>query len=398
MDITITPGRLRGNLTAIPSKSQAHRMLICAAFAERETTIHCEQVNKDIEATVLCLNAFGAVINRTSYGYHVTPVSAIPDKAVLHCGESGSTLRFLLPVAGALGIDTTFIMDGRLPERPLSPLWEEMERMGCSLSRPAYNKIRCTGKLTSGNWNISGNVSSQFISGILFASALTSGKSSITINGKLESRPYITMTQQVLATFGVNSDNYQICGSKPVKSPSVLTVEGDWSNAAFFLAANKLGNDVTVENLNSNSAQGDKAVVECLENLSHFTTIDASDIPDLIPILSVVAAASNGALFTNIQRLRLKESDRVNAICELLNKFGIRTETTSQTLQVFPGKFSGCCIDSKNDHRIAMTAAIAATIATGPVTITQAQCVEKSYPAFWDVYNKLGGKYEQHIR
>lgn len=398
MDITITPSLLSGSIVAIPSKSQAHRLLICAAFADRDTTLICPDVNKDIEATVRCLNALGADIHRTADGYHVIPITGDISYAQLNCGESGSTLRFMLPVVGALGVDATFHMEGRLPQRPLSPLWEEMERMGCTLSCPTESAIRCAGKLKAGNWRISGSVSSQFITGILFAGSLIPGTSSITLTSTLESRPYVDMTQQALRQFGISSDHYKIQGSRPFTTPGKIKVEGDWSNASFFLAATKMGNSVIVDNLNETSAQGDKAILNCLEQLTNYTTIDATDIPDLIPILSVVAAANQGAEFTNIQRLRLKESDRVHAICDMISAFGIRTESTENTLRVFPGKFSGCTINSHNDHRIAMAAAIAATIARGPVTITQAQCVEKSYPTFWNVYQELGGKYEQHIR
>ena len=169
MDITIQPGLLSGSIAAIPSKSQAHRLLICAAFADKKTVLVCPDTNRDIEATAHCLNALGAKVIRTERGYDITPISQIPQKATLNCCESGSTLRFLLPIAGALGVDTTFLMEGRLPQRPLSPLWEELERTGCTLSRPTDNTIRCAGRLKSGKFTISGGVSSQFITGLLFA-------------------------------------------------------------------------------------------------------------------------------------------------------------------------------------------------------------------------------------
>ena len=169
MDITITPRKLRGSITAIPSKSQAHRLLICSAFADGPTKLICPDTNRDIEATADCLNALGAKITRTADGYLAEPITQVPETAVLNVCESGSTLRFMLPIAGALGVDATFRMAGRLPQRPLSPLWEEMERMGCSLSRPSENTIRCRGKLQPGDYSIDGSVSSQFITGLLFA-------------------------------------------------------------------------------------------------------------------------------------------------------------------------------------------------------------------------------------
>ena len=160
MDITIHPQKLSGTLSAIPSKSQAHRLLICAAFSDAPTSLICTATNQDIEATASCLRSLGAVIERTNTSYEIVPVSKIPEKAILDCNESGSTLRFMLPIAGALGVDATFLLAGRLPHRPLSPLWEEMERMGCQLSRPAENAIRCKGKLQAGTFRIDGSVSS----------------------------------------------------------------------------------------------------------------------------------------------------------------------------------------------------------------------------------------------
>ena len=285
-------------------------------------------------------------------------------------------------------------MHGRLPYRPLSPLWEELERMGCTLTRPTETTIRTGGKLHSGNFAINGSVSSQFISGLLFATALLEGKSTITVLGKLESKPYIEMTQLALSIFGVNTDNFQIIGSYPFHSPGCLSVEGDWSNGAFFLAAKALGNPVDVSNLNVDSPQGDRAILELLSECNHPAIIDTTDIPDLVPILSVVFGVKKGVRFTGIARLRLKESDRVSSVCNMLNNLGAKAFATENTLTITPGKYHSCTIDAVGDHRIAMAAAIAATIADGPITVLGAECVSKSYPTFWDEYKKLGGRYE----
>ena len=394
MDIRIIPNKLCGTVSAIPSKSQAHRMLICAAFADAPTNIECPQINKDIEATADCLRALGAEIQRIESGFQIKPVSVLPECAVLKCGESGSTLRFLLPVVCALGVKATFELEGRLPYRPLSPLWEELEKNGCQLSRPTETSIQVGGKLTSGTFLIDGNVSSQFISGLLFAAALLNGTSKIIVKGKLESKPYVEMTQHALATFGVPSNDYTVTGHFPLHSPCNISIEGDWSNGAFFLAANALGSSVNVTNLNADSLQGDAAVVEILKNFAYLQPISVADIPDLVPILAVVFGAKNGAVFTDVARLRLKESDRVASVCKLLDSLGAKTVGTESTLTVFPGTYHSCSIDSFGDHRIAMAAAIAATVAEGPVTIHGAECVSKSYPAFWQDYRKLGGKYE----
>ena len=205
MERTIFPHKLGGRIAAIPSKSQAHRLLICAALADGSTALHCPATSQDIEATVRCLTAFGAAIGRTETGYAVQPAQA-PAKAEADCGESGSTLRFLLPVAAALGIDTTFRLHGRLAARPLSPLWEELEAHGCALSRPTPDTVRCTGWLTGGVFRLAGNISSQFISGLLFALPLTGTDSEIVLTTPLESGGYVELTREALGRFGVRAE------------------------------------------------------------------------------------------------------------------------------------------------------------------------------------------------
>ena len=316
------------------------------------------------------------------------PMCTPPVKATLNCCESGSTLRFMLPIVGALGVDATFQMAGRLPQRPLSPLWEEMERMGCTLTRPTENTIRCQGQLNAGNYSISGSVSSQFITGLLYALSLIDGETKLDVTGKIESQPYIRMTEKAMALF--NAPRYH--------SPGQVLVEGDWSNGAFFLAAKALGNPLEVSNLNPDSPQGDRAVFDLLPQLEENITIDASDIPDLVPILSIVAGAKKGATFTNIQRLRIKESDRVESTIAMIKTLGGNAESTEDTLTVYGTGYRGGIVDSVNDHRIAMSAAIASTICTEPVTILGAEAVKKSYPHFWEEFSRLGGNYEQYLR
>lgn len=398
MDITIFPGKLTGTVHAIPSKSQAHRLLICAAFADGPTSLFCPETNRDIEATAGCLRALGAGVRRTETGYDVSPVCSHPKEAALNCRDSGSTLRFMLPVAGALGVDATFQLEGRLPQRPLSPLWEEMERMGCRLSRPTDNTIHCQGQLKPGEYTIDGGVSSQFITGLLLAAALIPGESRIRLTGKVESRPYITMTQRAMALFGRDTRDFRVLGGTPFHSPGILTVEGDWSNAAFFMAAKALGNAVVTKNLSPDSPQGDRAVSTLLPALEHSVTISAADIPDLVPILAVVAACRQGAVFTDIRRLRLKESDRVAAVIAMIEGLGGKAEASENTLTVYGTGLVGGSVDSVNDHRIAMSAAIAATVCTETVTIFGAQCIQKSYPHFLEEYRRLGGNYEQYLR
>ena len=388
MDITIQPGKLSGKIAAIPSKSQAHRLLICAALADAPTELACPDTNRDIEATADCLNALGAIINRTETGYFVEPIDHVPNFAILNCCESGSTLRFMLPIAGALGVDAIFRMEGRLPQRPLSPLWEEMERMGCTLSRPTEDTIRCQGRLHCGNYSIDGGVSSQFITGLLFALSLVPGESHLEITGKIESRPYIDMTKKAMALFG--APHYH--------TPGKINVEGDWSNGAFFLAAKALGNDIDITNLEPESPQGDRAVVDFLNQLEGRATVDAAQTPDLVPILAVVAGAKQGAVFTNAGRLRLKETDRLVTTAALINNLGGRAQINGDSLIVEGTGYTGGTVDATNDHRIAMSAGIAATVCTEPVTVLNADSVQKSYPRFWDEYRRLGGSYEQYLR
>lgn len=398
MDITITPKKLSGTVAAIPSKSQAHRLLICAAFADAPTELICPDTNRDIEATAECLRALGAEIQRTSQGYTVTPIQSLPQAARLSCQDSGSTLRFLLPVAGALGVDAAFCMEGRLPQRPLSPLWEEMERMGCRLSRPSADTLRCQGKLRAGDYTISGGISSQFITGLLLACSRIPGESRIHITGKLESRPYVDMTLEAMARFGLKCRDFRLTGGKTFTSPGRVTVEGDWSNAAFFLAAGALGSSVTVTNLQNDSPQGDRAAAELLPGLREHLTIDASDIPDLVPILAVTAVCRKGAAFQNIRRLRLKESDRVESVLAMIRNLGGQAQADEETMTVMGTGLRGGVVDAQNDHRIAMAAAIASTVCREKVTIRGAECVSKSYPQFFEEFRKLGGSYEQYLR
>ena len=391
MNLTIQPRQLQGAISAIPSKSQAHRYLICAALSDNETELICPESSHDIEATVACLNALGASICRTETGYHIAPIYQFPQTASLNCRESGSTLRFLLPVVGALGIDTEFHLEGRLSERPLSPLWEEMERMGCILTRPTTDTIRCRGQLLPGRYTIPGNISSQYITGLLFGLSLLDRHSSIEITGKLESEPYVAMTRQTLRKFRVFATPDFVKGGRAYRSPKNVQVEGDCSNAAFFQAAYQLGNPVmTVCPLETDSVQGDRVAAHLLFELKHHQTIDASNIPDLVPILSVMAAANQGAVFTNIARLRLKESDRVESTIAMLRALGGKAEATDDTLTVFGTGLTGGMVHSYNDHRIAMSAAVAASRCT--VTVLGSECVGKSYPRFWEDYAAVKGE------
>ena len=408
MDITIFPEKLHGSVCAIPSKSHAHRVMVCAALADKPTRIEIPTICDDLSATISCIAGFGGEIEHC-YGQAevITPIQKLPTSAVAGCGESGSTLRFFLPLAGALGVDTTFLLEGRLPYRPLSPLWEELSRNGCHLSwlnrsnlqaaglqpsRAVTAGLHLSGALRPGHYRIDGGVSSQFISGLLMALPLLKGESKLELIGRVESQPYVDMTLQVLSQFGVSWDNFSTSGHQQFISPGTITVEGDWSNAAFWLAAAALGSNVEVTGLDHNSLQGDKAIAHLLPMLQKNITISAADIPDLVPILTVVAAANAGAVITDIRRLRLKESDRIQTIVEMLGALGGKAVADENTLNIYPSKLIGGTVDACNDHRIAMAAAIASTLCTQPVTILGADCVSKSYPSFWKEFTRLGGR------
>lgn len=387
MNVTITPTALRGTIAALPSKSQAHRLLLCAAFAQGETTLILPPVGQDVEATVRCLRALGADIRWSGNRCHVRPITE-PRDAVLDVGESGTTLRFLLCIVCALGIRTTIRLHGRLAQRPLEPLWSVLQEHGAQLSRDG-NEIDVSGSLTGQNYSLAANISSQFLSGILLALPLLGG-GTLRLEGSPESTGYLDLTLDALRQFGIHAERrdctIQICGT--LQSPGTCIVEGDWSNAAFWLCANALGSGITVTGLNPNSLQGDRAMPELLGK----TVVDCRQIPDLVPALSVAAAFRPGETrFCHAERLRLKESDRIAACVALIRALGAQAEETQHGFTVRGSDtLPGGTVDSFNDHRIAMAAAMAGTRC--PVTIRDAQAVEKSYAAFWTDYCRLGGR------
>ena len=399
MKATIHPSVLSGEIKAIASKSQAHRLLICASLADRETRIRCATLSADIEATAACLRALGAKITYTDGIFTVVPIRERPAAAVIDCGESGSTLRFLLPVVCALGIDTTVVMHGRLPERPLSPLWEELELHGAVLSRPTADTIRASGKLSGGAYTLASNISSQFISGLLFALPLLDGENLIYLSGALESASYLEMTVRALRAFGVeaafDAGAYRLAAGQAYRSPGDAAVEGDWSNAAFWICADRiLGGTLSITGLAPDSPQGDRAAeTTSLRIAAGSAAVDCRDIPDLVPVLAVLASVSPGQTrFINAGRLRIKESDRLKTTAALLTALGGQVEELPDGLVVTGvSALSGGEVDSANDHRIAMSAAVAALACRKPVILHGAEAVNKSYPAFWDDYRRLGG-------
>lgn len=405
MDILITPSPISGSIEGIASKSFAHRALICACLAEDKSEIRINTSSADIEATVSCLRLLGAGIDINGSVYTVTPFDFSRKKAEINCNESGSTLRFLLPVICALGVNTKINAGGRLPERPLSPLKEELIRMGAEISDSL--PLEVSGKINAGEFTLKGDVSSQFVTGLLMAlSHLGGGK--INLLPPVQSRPYIDITLEVLRTFGadIKEENNTFYINKAPLTGCDFTVEADWSNAAFPLC---MGAEVT--GLNPDSVQGDKAILDVLRNMGAVISenggsfkadvsslcgcrIDASDIPDAVPVIAAIASTAEGeTVIYNGERLRIKESDRIQTTCEMLRSLGADITETADGM-IIKGKeiLSGGETDSFNDHRIAMAASVAACRCKNPVIIRNAEAVNKSYPEFFNDYNKLGGQ------
>jgi len=390
VNLTITPGRLSGAVTPPPSKSQAHRLLIAAALAGEGSVIHNLADSQDIQATRRCMSEL------TTKGNH------LPE---LDCGESGSTLRFLIPVALALRGGGIFTGHGRLMERPQKPYFDIFDKKNIRYKQE-NGILTVEGRLTPGVYHLPGNVSSQFVTGLLYALPLLDGDSEIVLTTRLESSGYVDMTIEALEQFGVRVDwrkekwAFTIPGNQ-IYTPAEVTVEPDWSQAAFWLTARNLGSDVTAEVSRKASAQGDQVIVSHLAWLEKpgDVSIDVSDCPDLVPVLAVKAALRQGtARLTNAGRLRIKECDRLAAVTAALNAMGARVEEHPDSLTIY-GRDTlsgGCTVDCCNDHRIAMMAAVAATRCREPVTLIGAECVAKSYPNFWDHYRMLGGVFHEH--
>ena len=391
MIAAVTPGPLRGTIQAIASKSAAHRLLICAALADAPTVLQCAVEGQDMAATVRCLRALGAKIEETDGTLAVSPIEEPNPDAVLDVGESGSTLRFLLPVVCAIGAGARFVLHGRLAERPLEPLWSELIRCGAGLEKED-NMIRVSGALRENRFALAANVSSQFLSGVLLALPILGG-GELTLTTELQSAGYLDMTVDALRRFGaeiIREDRVIRVAPGALRSPGICPVEGDWSNAAFWLCAG-----VTVTGLDPDSRQGDRVAPACIGAIrAGNAVIDCGDIPDLVPPLAALAATCPGTTrFVNAQRLRLKESDRIASTVRMLSGLGAKAGESPDGLWVEGAeRLPGGVVDGAGDHRIVMAAAVAAASCENPVTITGAHAAEKSYAAFWADFARLGGR------
>ena len=414
MTVECTPSVLSGTIQSISSKSHAHRVLICAALSEKPTKIYCNVMSKDIAATIACLKSMGTEIITDGDTITVIPKEFNKDSS-LDCNESGSTLRFFMPVVSALGMSATINGCGRLPQRPISPLKEEMEKKGVTFHTGNVFPLHLSGQLQSGEYEIQGNISSQFITGLLFALPILQGDSKLKLIPPVESKSYLDITVSVLRQFGIEIQEkenlYIIKGNQKYTSPEEIRVEGDWSNASFFLCAGALcEKGVTVTDLDTNSPQGDKKILEVLKNMGadvsisgneitvkknklNGITVDASDIPDAVPVISVVATACEGVTtIINAGRLRIKESDRIASVMDMLSSVGADVTETDDGITIRGGNIlMGGTVNGYNDHRIVMSASILSSLCKDKVIITDGNAVEKSYPDFFTDFNNMGG-------
>lgn len=415
MNITVKSANLSGTVAVPASKSEAHRAMICAALSDKPCKIYINGICSDIEATADCLCALGAGVVKTEFGYEISPIKTVRRGACLRCRDSGSTLRFLIPVAAALDAECSFYMEGKLCDRPLSPLDEELARCGVCLTKDGRN-LSLSGKLSECELSISGGVSSQFISGLMLALPIVGG-GHISLFGNTESVGYINLTAGIMRKFGIKTEIASDCIAVEgaYRSPQNITVSGDWSSASFWAVAGALSEDgITCTGIDSDSIQGDRRILDVVHDMGAEVSIDkcsftvrsrgrlhavnlyCEHIPDAVPVISVAAAVAIGrTVLDGAARLRFKESDRLATVSELLSRMNGNVSELSSGL-VIDGceKLSGAVIDPYFDHRIAMCAAVAAIATNGDVTVTHAECVSKSYPHFWEDFAALGGEIE----
>lgn len=404
-----------GTVDIPPSKSDVHRAIICAALSKGKCTLSPVALSNDINATIECIKALGAEaeLNGNTLTVDGTNIFKI-NNAVLDCGESGSALRFFIPVAAAGGISAEFIGHGKLPQRPIGVFTDALPKAGVNCETEGGLPLKISGKLKSRKFEIPGNISSQFITGLLFALPLLDGDSDIVLTSPIESVGYIDMTIYTMSQFGVKVENtdygWHIKGNQKYL-PNNYKTDGDWSHAAFFMVAAAINGSVTVQGVNRNSAQGDKKVAEIIADFGaevtqtdnsvtvksaplHAITIDAAQIPDLVPALGICACFANGTTkIINAERLRIKECDRLSATANLINSLGGKARELSDGLEITGvGKLCGGFTEGYNDHRIVMSAGAAAAGLDGTIESTYALCINKSYPDFYIDYNNIGGK------
>ncbi|MEE1026102.1 MAG: 3-phosphoshikimate 1-carboxyvinyltransferase [Acutalibacteraceae bacterium] len=410
-EIKILPSPLSGEVIVPPSKSAAHRNIICAALTGGESVVSPVCHSEDIDATISCVKALGATVDEKNGAFYIRGINRdeVLDKdVVLDCGESGSTLRFMIPIAAALGVNATFIGHGRLPERPITALTDILwaNSVVCSSDKLP---LTIKGKLKVNDYPISGNISSQYLTGLLFAIGINGGTARLTT--PLQSAGYIDLTMKIMSIFGVKiTENSGVYSAMGGFTPTESVIEGDWSQACFFLSAAALGGEIKIKGLDFGSTQGDMSVIDLYKkfgaeiekketylfvksNKLKAIEIDCSQIPDAVPALAVVAAMSEGK--TKIyggERLRIKETDRIKTVIDGLNAMGISVEELPDGMIITGGKPKGSRVIGTGDHRIVMAFAVLASYAEGETIIEGYKAINKSYPLFFEDFKRLGGK------
>lgn len=412
----VTPGKLEGELDITPSKSLAHRAIIAASLSKGRSNISNISFSEDIQATIEGMKALGAKIERTGQAsLRIQGGYLKGEKSTIDARESGSTLRFLIPIASLEEGEVTFKAHKSLQSRPIDPYFHIFHNQGIKYETGREDfLLKTRGKLKAGNFEIRGDISSQFITGLLFTLPLLEGDSRVKVVGNLESKAYVDLTIDILGKFGIRIENnrykeFKVQGSQEYKAQD-YRVEGDFSQAAFWIVAGVLGGDIRINDTRQDSLQGDRRIVEIVKRMggdlewdgdsiiakkskTFSSEIDGSECPDLVPILTVLASLNKGETrIKNVARLRIKESNRLEAISTELNKIGGDVREEEDDL-VIKGKmsFTGGRVDSWNDHRIAMSLAIASIRSKNPIIISNSSVVKKSYIGFWDDFKALGG-------
>lgn len=410
MVVEVSKSEYFGKVIAVPSKSYAHRLLISASLKKGKTVIKNVGESLDVLATVNCLNSLGAKISLKKGNAIVYGIEKPNDNAILDAGESGSTLRFLLPIVCALGVKAEFQGRGRLLKRPNDKLIETLNTNGSLVEGVTTN-----GKLLPGVYKLDASISSQYVSGLLLALPLLDGDSELVLEGNIVSKNYIDITLEVLRLSGIKviktENGFKIKGNQEYRLQKVVKCENDWSSACFPLVAGAIGKKVTVQGLNLTSVQGDKTILEVLKDTGARVKLSKNKVivfggekkgfsvniehaPDLAPVLSVLASDCNGeSKIFGVERLKIKESDRIKAILETLNKAGIQASYNGEYLKIIGNEPKRADYDGFNDHRIVMSAVLLSSLAGGVSTVSDANAVDKSYPSFYKDIRRLGGKY-----
>lgn len=415
--VCVSPKKLSGRISVPPSKSSAHRAVICASLAHGKSVIEPIDLSNDIMATIECMKKLGAEISVQDKRLVIDGNSIFSvDSAALDCGESGSTLRFLIPVAAAGGVVTEFVGHGKLPQRPIGVYSDCLPVHGTEFITEGGLPLKIKGRLSGGRFEVPGDISSQFITGLLLALPLCSGDSEIVLTSPAQSVGYIKMTIDIMKEFGVEvfetQNSWLVKGGQEYR-PTNFTVEGDWSQAAFFMTAAALGGEITIDNLDINSSQGDKACMEIYSQLGadiitdengsitirgnklRSTEINAENIPDMVPALAAAAALCGGTtIIKGAARLRIKECDRLAAMCDGLSRLGADiTETDDGLIIKGVDQLHGGSVLGYNDHRIVMSLAVASVRCSGDIIISDMESINKSYPSFFEDIRTLGGEF-----